>query len=721
MSNVEALSEPAARFNRTSGRPLDLKGLVDAFLRRWQLFVAVTVAVILVSVITSLALRPLYGATATIRIDPNQKTGIDLEAIARGAPPDQALVDSEVKIMQSRDVAREVVTRLHLDKDPEFNPALKGGVKLFGGRKAPASAIESTTDVVQKRLGVAREGSTYIVGLRFKSANAWKAANVANAFAQEYLLNSVRSKINAATEQSTSLSERLGVASVAAQQADSRLAQYKASKGILTGVSGGTLTEQQIATLTGQLGDAESAAAAARSNYQAARTQMAQGGIDSVSTVLNSPTIVELRRQRADLQRARAEVDARYGPKHPETLKVQQQVTGIDNQIHDESMRIITSLESDARAAEAKADSLRKALAGLRGEMEVNSQASVEADSLQRDAEAKRTIFNQLAASAQQVQQQEHISEAQARIVSLASPPTKPFFPNKSLFAALGASLGLIFGLAAVFAAEFFDDGVRNVDEVEGDLGVNFISSVPLLTPRALQVDGKAVPPWDYVIHRPMSSYAEAMRTARSAIMLSDLDKKQKVVAITSALPSEGKTVSSVSLARIMAMTGEKVILVDCDLRRNALEGLLPGRPSAGLIEVLQGSAKLDDVILTDAATGLDVLPLQEAAFTPRDLFGTKSMRDLLEVLRSRYDHVILDGPPILAVTDARTLATLADTVLMVAHWNRTSRNAVKAALDRLERDKAPLAGLMLTMVDTRSRANMGSYYYGGYHKYYHD
>jgi succinoglycan biosynthesis transport protein ExoP len=720
MSNVEAPPESAAKYSRLTGKPLDMKGLVDAFVRRWKLFVAVALGIFLVAVTASLVLRPVYGATTTIRIDPNQKSMIDLEAVARGAPPDQALVDSEVKIMQSRDVAREVVERMQLTRDPEFNPTLRQGVRLFGA-KSGGSPVELTTDNVLKRLDVARMGSTYIVGLRFKSESGPKATNIANALAREYLLSSVQSKVQTAAEQSNSLTERLREASSAAQQADAALAQYKANNGIVASSQGGTVTEQQISTLTSQLGDAESAAAAARSNYQAARAQMAQGGIESVSTVLNSPTIVEMRRQRADLQRARAEVDARYGPKHPETLKVQQQVAGLDAQIRDESMRIITSLESDARAADAKADSLRHVLAGLKGELETNSRASVEADSLQRDAEAKRTIFNQLAASAQQVQQQEHISEAQARIISLASVPTKPFFPNRSLFAALGASLGLILGVGAVLVAEFLDDGLRTVEEIESELGVNYITSAPLLTTRALTVDGKLLAPWDYVVARPMSSYAEAMRTARSAIMLSDIDKKQKVVAITSALPNEGKTVCSVSLARIMAMTGEKVILVDCDLRRNALEGLLEGRPKAGLIEVLQGQATLDSVIETDPSTGLDVLPLQEAAFTPRDLFGTKSMGDLLAVLRERYDHVILDGPPVLAVTDARTLATLADVVLVVAHWNRTPRHAVRAALDRLQRDKAPIAGLMLTMVDGRSRLNADSYYYGGYHKYYHD
>jgi len=724
MSNADAPTDRRAIFTQSHEQPLDLKGLVDTFARRWKLFVAVSVGCVLLAVVVSLILRPSYEAVANIRIDPTQKSAIDLDAAARGAPPDQALVDSEVKIVQSSDVAGEVVRALDLTNDPEFNPTLRHGWSPFG-RAATASATQLTIERVLKHLDVARLGSTYIIAVRFHSLDPAKATNIANAFAREYLLSSVKTKVDAATEQSTWLTDRLNTAGQAAQKADAALAQYRASNGIVTSASGGTVTEQQITTLTTELAGAEGAAAAAQTTYAAAKSQVADNNIDNISSVINSPTIVELRKEHAELLSKQAEVNSRYGPKHPETIKVIQQVQGIEAQMREESQRIVAGLESDARAAQAKAQSLRNNLAELRGQMGANSQASVVADSLQRDADAKKTIFNQLAASAQQANQQQHLSDASAQVVGRATVPTQPAFPNKPLFAALGAALGLILGAAAVFVAELLDAGVRTVDDVEQQLGVNFIASTQLLTPRDLTVDGQEVRPWDYVVSRPMSGYAEAMRNTRSAIMLSDLDKQQKVVAITSALPSEGKTVCSVSLARVMAMSGERVILVDCDLRRNALEGLLTTAPEAGLIEVLTGEAKLDDVIVPDAVKGLDLLPLNKAAFSPRDLFGTKSMSDLLATLRERYDHVVLDGPPLLAVTDARTLAKMADAVILIAHWNRTPRYAIQAAVARLTRDQAHVAGLLLTMVDKKSRSSMGAgdpgYYYGQYHKYYHD
>jgi len=725
MVNVEAHATPGAKDSSPVGRPLDLKGLVDAFLRRWRVFTAVVIVVVILAVTVSLILRPVYEAAANIRIDPIQKSAIDIDAVARGAPPDQALVDSEVKLMQSRDVARAVVRELNLTADPEFNPSLHGHSLLGGGAAGRAPPEELATDSVLKHLEAAREGSTYIVDLKFKSHDPVKSATVANAIAQEYVEAGIRARANAASSQSSGLNDRLNTLDNEVKQADSAVASFKAANGIVTASSGGTITEQQINTVTEELGTAESDAAAAQAKYDAAHSQMSQGGVDSVSTVLNSPVIVELRKQLADAQREQADISSRYGPKHPESIKISQQLDSLNRQLRDESLQIVSGLQSDARAAQARVAVLRANLNSLKGEQANNSRASVVADTMEREAEAKRNTYNQLAASAQQVNQQEHSTQSQAQIVGQASAPTKASFPNKPLFVAMGLALGITFGVIAVFLLEFFDSGLRTVEEVESELGANFVTSIPLLTPSALRVDGRRIDAWDYVMARPMSGYAEALRGIRSALILSDVQKTKRIIVVTSALPNEGKTATSVALARTMAMSGERVLLVDCDLRRNSLEGLVKTAPGAGLIEVLTGAAPLAAAIVPDAVRGLDILCIYKATFTPRDLLGHPRMIELLAELRNQYDHVVLDGPPLLAVSDARTLATLGDAVVMVARWASTPRNAVRAALDMLERDGAPLLGLVLSMVDTRLRRSMSpsdpSYYYENYRRYYKD
>ena len=722
MVHVNAHAEPRGA-SPAATSPLDLKGVADGFVRRWRLFVAVVSAMVVLAVVVSLILRPVYEATTNIRIDPVQKSAVDVSAISQGVPPDQGLVDSEVKLMQSRDVARTVVQQMNLAADPEFNPGLRGHGLLGGSAKGPPDEV--ATDAVLKHTEAAREGSTYIVDLKFRSHDPDKAAAIANALSQEYVQAGIAARAAAAAQQSAGLTDRLSEMDNEVKQADASVASYKAANGIVTSGDGGTITEQQINTVTEALASAESAAAAARSSYDAAKTQVSQNGIDSVSTVLNSPVIVELRRQLADLQRQQAEISTRYGPKHPETIKIALQVDSLNHQIRQESQQIVAGLASDAQAAEAREASLRGELDRLKGEEASNSRAAVAADTMQREAEAKRNTYNQLATSAQQVDQQEHSSESQAQIVSHASVPTKAVFPNKPLFGAMGLALGLTLGAIAVFLAEFFDSGIRTVADVERDLGADYVTSAPLLSPNMLKVDGRRILAWDYVMARPMSGYAEAMRGIRSALNLSDPTKRPKVVAITSALPSEGKTSCSVSLARTMAMSGERVLLIDCDLRRNSLEGLVSQPSGAGLIEVLMGAAPVEQAVVADAVKGLDLLCIYKATFTPRDLFGDARMAELLAKVRGTYDHVVLDCPPVLAVSDARTLATLADATVMIARWGRTPRSAARAALDLLRRDGVKVLGVVLSMVDKRARnalsAGDPSYYYEQYRRYYQD
>lgn len=702
-------------------QPISIVDMINIFRRRWKLFAAVAVFIAMLTVVVAFLLPPVYLAVVNVKLDPSTHTALDLDRLANGGPPDQAVVDSEVTVMQSRDVAQSVVQKLDLTADEDFQP------KSGPASKDPHSAayLEATIQNVLKKLDVKRDGETYIINVGFHSKDAAKAARIANAFADEYILTSIKLRVQTAQAQSVWLSDRLSKLQGEVQAADAAVAAYKTANGIMTAAVGGTVTDQQIGTMTAQVAQAESEAAAARSNYESAQSQMARGGIDQVSAVINAPTVVQLRQKRTELLSEQADINTRYGPRHPESIKIQQQIDGVDRQIHEEAQRIVAGIAADARASEARAAAMRGQLGGLKGQLSSNNRASVQADNLQRVADAKRAEYTTLAATAQQASQQEHANETQAQIIARAVEPVKADFPNKPIFAALGVILGVVCGFGTVFAIESVDAGVRTVEDVETELGAPFIASAPLLTPKLLGAGRKGMQPWDFVVSKPMSGYAEAMRTARTALTLADLDRRVKVVAVTSALPNEGKTVTAVSLARVMAMSGDRVIIVDCDLRQNALRTLPAEKPTAGLVEVLTGHAPLESVIQPDSVAGLDILPLTQVAYTPRDLFGSDSMSSLLRILRERYDQVILDGPPLLAVADARTLATQADSVLMVARWSKTPRQAIRAALSRLEQDGSRVAGVILSMVDTKARGALSAddpaYYYGAYRAYYQE
>jgi capsular exopolysaccharide synthesis family protein len=264
------------------------------------------------------------------------------------------------------------------------------------------------------------------------------------------------------------------------------------------------------------------------------------------------------------------------------------------------------------------------------------------------------------------------------------------------------------------------DSTILSVADIEG-MGLQHLASLPELTARQLRARGGSILPWDYVVERPMSIFSEALRNVRSALTLGGARAAPKVVVITSSVPDEGKSIAAVSLARVMALSGDRVLLMDCDLRKNALQDLLKKKVDHGLVEVLAGQAKLADVLVRDEATGLDVLPLSESLFTAKDVFGGPGMQALIDGLRPSYDVIVIDAPPVLAVTDARTLAALADAVILSVRWRSTPREVVDAALVKLENETDRVIGAVLTRVDPNLRANDVGYYHHYAKGYYAD
>jgi len=696
-----------------SGAALEIGRLIGAFQRWLNLFLAIVVLTTAAVVAATLLLKPVYTATSRIRLDPNAAhSSLTPDAASSNAAPDQAMVDTELAVVQSRSVMGDVVNDLNLQSDPEFAPA-------------PGHDI---LDKIHKRLKVEREGSTYVVAINFSSHNPQTAAKAANAFAADYIANSVKTRTSTASGAAAQLNQQLTALGAQVNAADAAVATYKAQNGIATSPGGdGTVTDQQIGPLSLQLATAKSDAAAADSTARSARAQVAAGGLDSLSGASTSPVIADLQTKRNTLLESQADTNSRYGPKHPQSIKLAEQIEQVNQQLRSEEQRYVSSLEAAASAADARAAKLQAELDGLKGEQATNMRASVQADSLQRDADAKRAMYNQIAQSAQQTSQEQHNDQPTARIIEEAVPPADPSFPNRILFALLGGLLGLLLGACAVVILELTDQGVCTTSDVETGLGVAHVASIPLLTRQQLRNGGSRIAAWDFVSAKPMSRYAEVMRDIQNTVVQTThgSGKASTVVAITSAVPSEGKTTCAVSLARVMAMSGSRVALVDCDLRRNALSKLVDPSPKGGLLEVLDGKIGVDEALVPDTTPGLTVLPLSKATFTPRLVLGGEEMARLVADLASRFDLVVLDGPPILAVADARALAALADTVLVIARWRSTPRQGVRAALDRLEQDEAKIAGVVLSQVDLKARgalqANDPAYYQEAYRAYYQE
>lgn len=699
--------EPEVDFSSLFGR------VISALRRRWLLIAAIILVIFGSALIVVMLLTPKYEAVTRIKIDPSRSAAMGQMTDQQSGAPDQAIVDTEVTTMRSLDVARAVVVSLGLDHDAEFTK----GVDPLPANASPAETDEHLNAVASKVLrntDASREKTTYIIDLSTISADPVKAARIANTFAAKYIELGLGRRSSTAGQAANFIDKRLKELSDQAAAADTKLAEYRAQAGVVTaGGSSSTLIDQQIAPLSTQLATAQSEAAAATARVRSAEAQIRTGNIDGVSAVLASDVIRNLRAQRAQLMQEQGEILTRYGPKHPEAQRITQQLADVDSQIKAEADRIIAGIRADASSAAARAQSLAADLSTLRQQQSRDTRSSALADTYQRQSDNAKAAYQQLSEKAQASDQAAGSSISLAQIIEKAAPPLTPSKPNKALLLGLALVIAIIVALGAVGLLEVVSSGVKSVDDLR-QLGIETLAAVPLL--RSLRLGSS--PPSDFIITKPMSAYAEAHRSLRSSLLLGR-HADYRVVMVASTTPDEGKTTTTLSLARVMAMSGDRVLAIDCDLRFAGLTKVVGAVSEMGLVEVLRGEGDAAAAIQQDKVENAYVLPLKEPIFTAEDIFAGEAMPELLRTLRTQYDWILLDTPPMLGIADARTLAVMVDAVVMVVKWNSTSRGAVKAALELARHDQANLAGAVLSMIDRSSEAYGAHYYSRKYAKYY--
>ena len=723
----------------------DVERLITVFRRRSRIFSAVAAVILAAVVVITLELTPSYTATATVMIDTRKHDIANIQEVESGLPADSSVVDTEVEILKSRSLAGRVVTALGLDNDPEFNPSLAQPTLLgapmafigqvFGGApEAPAAAAreadalakqkthEAVVDNVLSHLSIRRSGLTYVIDIGFDSRNPTKAARIANAFADKYLLEQLESKYEATKQATAWLDQRLAELQPQVEAADAAVQQYKAQHGLLASV-GSTLTEQQISNLNAALDQAKADAAEKDARVSTAKSEAQTGSNgENLSGPLNSQTMMQLRAQQAAASSKVADLETKYGPKHPAVQQAQRELADTNAQISQEVARNVSNLQTEDSVARQRVASLEGSLSNAKGTLVGNNLASVQLDELQRRADAASALYDSLLTRVKQTSVDQGSEQSDSRVVSHAEIPNKPSSPNKQLNLALGLALALAGGLGSVFLMETLDSGLTTASDVERDLGLPHIGNVPLLQSTSSQAI-KSASPADYITEKPLSAFAEAFRNLRASIVFSRIEPLVRVIALTSSLPGEGKTTTALCLARSMALSGSKIVIVDCDMRRNSLSRLVGAAAEVGLVEVLLGAAKLEDALVKDPKSDAYVLPLAESVYTPKDLFGSKAMDNLLGELRERFDYVLLDTAPVIPVSDTRVLTPKADVVVFLVEWRKTPKKAVQSALSLLSSVGSEIVGVALTQVDMREQAKFGygdpGYYYNRYRKYY--
>lgn len=716
----------------------DLKSLLGALRRRMRLIVGVFVSLTVLALLVIFQLTPLYTASSIVLIDTRKTQVIDMDAVLSGLSADTAVVDSQVELIKSRTLAGRVVRKLNLTRVAEFNaslrtPSLMSYVDprpwlqemLGSGEELTAEEqVERThnevVDIFLANLSVTRKGLTYVIKISYTSQSPRLAQKIANVVADLYIVEQLEAKYEATKKANLWLSDRLTTLRAQLRVSERAVEIFRTQNDLLD--SGGlTVNEQQLSELNAQLILARSDRAERRARYDRSQTIIRQGGnLDEIGDVLRSVVVADLRRQQAEVERKLADLSSRYEEKYPTVRDARSERDGLRQQIYIEARRIVAGLKNDAEVANTRVKSLEDSLKASQVSASVNNQAQIQLRELEREAEANKALYGNFLGRFKETEAQGQLQASDARVISAATMPFSPSYPNKSfaLILVMFVNGGLGIGLGLLM--DRLDNTVHNARELERDLGLPVLASVPLLDGE----DGLA--PQDYLLQKPLSAFTESLRAVRSSLELSNVDRAPQVIVFTSALPNEGKTTTSISFARAASVAGKKVLLIDCDLRRPSVHKMLlaPGdKPSAGLVEHLAGKASFEDVLCHDAQTNLAFIPVVSSSINPTEVLGSAQMERMLMHARAEFDLIVIDCAPVLAVTDPRVIAQRGDEILFIVRWNSTPKDAVIDAVKVLRQHNLSVTGAILTQVDMAQMSKYsygkGGYYYGQYQSYY--
>ncbi len=459
--------------------------------------------------------------------------------------------------------------------------------------------------------------------------------------------------------------------------------------------------------------------AQAQATLSRVRSLVNSGHAADVSQVVSSPLISQLRQQQAELVQKQAQMASRYGPEHPKMLDLVAEQRDLQTKIDEEIQHVVGTAANDVAVASARAYALESSLHQFEGQSSVQGQARVEERELEANASSTRALYDSFISRIKQTEQEQTLQIPDARIISRSPTPTSQSFPPLFLVFAASVPGSLLFGLLVVLMLERLDHGFRTVGRVEEVLGLPVLATLPNLIPAKLLGNSararERIVAADSVIDSPLGTFSESVRGLQMGLALSNVDQSPKVVVITSAVPSEGKTTTALSLARHAAQSGKKVVLIDGDLRRpSILKMAALEAHEFGLIDVLRGTCTLEQAMVKDPLGPLSMLPAVKSVSNAPDLLESHAMQRLVEQLSSSFDLVVIDSAPILPVNDTKILARLCDAVVFVVRWEQTPRNAALDAVKALRSVHAPLAGVVLSFADTK-RFHYYSFGYAGY------
>ncbi len=682
-----------------------------------------TFAVTLLAVLIVFSLTPIYQATAVLQIEQEQAKVVSIEEIYGIEGGGDSYLNTQYEVLKSRGVMEKVVQQLNLLDNPEFNTSLQPkpwyaeyiNWRSWFGLTAPVNEdgqaeriLNSTIDALSGSVSVEPVRKTQIVKVHVLSSSPALAARIANAISDAYIGSYLEAKLSLTTSATSWMQQRLEELAGKLNTTEEALQDYREQENLveLEGVL--TLANNEMRGLTNSLVELRQTLRVTGNIFRQIEDGKASGQTDftALPAVLSHPLIQELKQEESRFERRVQELSRRYGVKHPNMIAAQSELASIRGNIALEVRQILSGIENEHIAARANEASLAQAVAEARQKVQEINRKQFRLQALERDVSTNKDLYDAFFKRIQETSATSDLQTANARIVDKAFNPRSPVKPKKRLIVVLSALLGLMVSSGMAFLLEMMNNTIRSAKDVEDKLNLPVLGLLPTIHKKS-----------EAEIHQLFTDskqhgFGEAVRTIRTSMTLTALDKDHRVFAITSSAPGEGKSTVSCNLTLAMGQLS-KTLIVGCDMRRPTLGkrlGMKGGLP--GLSNLLSGGSKISECIHTVGE--IDVMPSGVIPPNPQELLASNKFNQLIEELRTVYDTIILDCPPVQSVSDALMAGKVSDGLVYVVEASRIHVPAITSAIGRLLQSKAHITGVVLNKVNPDKKDNYG-YNYGYY------
>ncbi|MBU2999411.1 polysaccharide biosynthesis tyrosine autokinase [Roseovarius nubinhibens] len=696
-------SESSRNLLSRGAEEIDLGQLLGTLWRgKLWIAMAMAVALLLGGYYAFVSAVPTYTSSATVALESRQDQVVDIESVVTGLGGDQSTINTEVEVLRSRGLLEQVVERLDLTNDPEFNAALRErsmfslGALLSVLRSgsdeevAERRVLDSVIDVLSDKVAISNIRNSYVFRITVTTEAPRKSALIANTVAEAYIRDQISVKFEKTAQATEWLSDQVSTLRLDLENAETELKSFSSSTDLIS--------PEGLFALNRQLKD-----------LRDRKSNLTEAIAAQKAAVVNLETVEGLSPEEK-AQRANDPSLARLAE------DIQNGVEGAAESFETQYAVLLTRAQQEVLRLEAQFEAVDTSIVELTERIETQSSELVRLQQLEREAQANGLIYEAFLSRLKETTVQQGIQQADSRILSQAVVPLSPSAPKKSMILALSLILGAMVGGAAVLIREMSQNTYRVAEALERNTGLTVIGQIPTIPSR------NRANVLQYLTDKPNSAAAEAVRNLRTSLLLANIDMPPRVIMSTSSIPGEGKTTQSISLAQNLSGLGKKVLLVEGDIRRRVFSEYFDIHDKPGFLSVLAGEASLQSAVTFNEQLQADILLGETSKVNAADLFSSDTFAQFLGTLRDAYDYVIIDTPPVLAVPDARVIGQHVDAILYTVKWDSTTHRQVNDGLKSLANVNLKVTGLVLSQIDQRGMKRYGyGDSYGAYQAYYSD